>query len=267
MSLADWIDIQAPSGRYTFSRDDVMRAFPDMTSHSIDIAVQRAIGKGRLFSPSRGFYVIVPEEYRLWKAVPQDVYLDRMMQYLGRRYYVSLLSAAERHGAAHQAPMGCQVMVEPPVLHDKVRDGYALRYAERRAIPMDYVQRLEVPSGWLNISGPELTAIDLVVYQDHVGGLTRAATVLEELAMKLDFSHLGTDFAKVASVPAFQRLGYLLDQVLQETSVADGLMELIKHAGLKFKTVPLKSGAPTDDSPICERWKVIVNQQIETDDL
>lgn len=82
-----------------------------------------------------------------------------------------------------------------------------------------------------------------------------------------NFSHLGTDFAKVASVPAFQRLGYLLDQVLQETSVADGLMELIKHAGLKFKTVPLKSGAPTDDSPICERWKVIVNQQIETDDL
>ena len=267
MSLADWIDIQAPSGRYTFSREGVMQAFPDMKSHSIDIALLRAIGKGRLFSPCRGFYVIVPEEYRLWKAVPQDVYLDRMMQYLGRRYYVSLLSAAERHGAAHQAPMGCQVMVEPPVLRDKVRDGYALLYAERRIIPMDYVQRLEVPSGWLNISTPELTAIDLVAYQDHVGGLTRAATVLEELAIKLDFGHLDTDFTKVASIPTFQRLGYLLDQVLQEPAVADGLMELIRRAGLKFKTTPLKSGAPAVDSPLCERWKVIVNQQIETDDL
>lgn len=267
MSFADWIDIQASCGRYTFYREDVMHVFPDMTSHSLDIAMQRATGKGRLFSPCRGFYVIVPEEYRLWKAVPQDVYLDRMMQYLDRRYYVSLLSAAERHGAAHQAPMCCQVMVEPPVLRDKIRDGYTIRYAERRVIPMDYVQRLQVPSGWLNISNPELTAIDLVAYHDHVGGLTRAATVLEELVMKLDFGHLDTDFTKVAAVPVFQRLGYLLDKVLQESAVADGLMELIKRAGLKFKAVPLKTGATTDGSPVCERWKVAVNQVIETDDL
>ena len=267
MSVADWIDMQAPSGRYTFSKSDVVRAFPDMTRHAIDIAVQRAVGKGRVFSPCRGFYVIVPEEYRLWKSVPQDVYLDRMMQYLERHYYVSLLSAAERHGAAHQAPMGCQVMIEPPVLRDKVRDDYAIRYAERHTIPMQYVQRLEVSSGWLNISGPELTAVDLVAYQEHVGGLTRAATVLEELAMKLDFAHIDTDFAKVASAPVFQRLGYLLDSVLQESTVADGLMELIKRADLKLKAVPLKSGATIDDAPIDERWKILVNQEIETDNL
>ncbi|MBP5538306.1 MAG: type IV toxin-antitoxin system AbiEi family antitoxin [Bacteroidales bacterium] len=267
MSVSDWIERQVPSGRYTFSKEDVREAFPSMTSHAIDNAVARAVSKKRVFSPCRGFYVVVPEEYRLWKAVPQEVYLDRMMQYLQRKYYVSLLSAAERHGAAHQAPMGFQVMIEPPVLRDKEREGYAIRYAERREIPMTYVQRLEVPAGWLNISGPELTAVDLVAYQEHIGGLTKAATVLEELSLKLDFTNLDADFLMVASAPVFQRLGYLLDRILEEESIADGLLALMKSGGMKMKAVPLRLGAPADDAEVDRKWKVVVNQEIEIDDL
>ena len=267
MSVADWIEKQAPIGRYTFSKEDVRKAFPDMTPHAIDMAVQRAVIKGRIFSPCRGFYVVIPEEYRLWKAVPQEVYLDRMMQHLGRTYYVALLSAAERHGAAHQAPMGFQVMVEPPVLRDKERDGYAIRYAERRQIPVDYVERKEVPAGWLNVSSPELTAIDLIAYQNHVGGLTRAATVLEELVPKLDFSRLDTSFLRVASAPVFQRLGYLLDRVLEEKSLADDLLGLMKSGGLIIKVVPLRLGASTEGAESDKKWKVLVNQAIEIDEL
>ncbi len=267
MSVADWIEKQAPSGRYTFSKETVRKEFADMTPHAIDTAVQRAVTKGRIFSPCRGFYVIVPEEYRLWKAVPQEVYLDRMMQHLRRTYYVALLSAAERHGAAHQAPMEFQVMVEPPMMRDKERDGYAIRYAERRQIPMDYVERKEVPAGWLNVSSPELTAVDLIVYQDHVGGLTRAATVLEELALKLDFSRLDASFLQVAPAPVFQRLGYLLDRVLEEESLADDLLRLMKSGGLKMKAVPLQLGVLTEDAEVDRKWKVLVNQEIEIDEL
>ena len=267
MSVADWIEKQAPSGRYTFSKEDVRKEFTDMTPHAIDTAVQRAVTKGRIFSPCRGFYVVVPEEYRLWKAVPQEVYLDRMMQHLGRTYYVALLSAAERHGAAHQAPMGFQVMVEPPVLRDKERDGYVIRYAERRQIPMDYVERKEVPTGWLNVSSRELTAVDLIAYQDHVGGLTRAATVLEELALRLDFSRLDASFLKVAPAPVFQRLGYLLDRVLEEESLAEDLLGLMKSGGLKMKAVPLRLGVQAEDAEVDKKWKVMVNQEIEIDEL
>lgn len=266
MSIADWIEEQAPSGRYTFSKDDVRKFFPSMSAPAIDTALHRAVARGRIFSPCRGFYVVVPEEYRLWKAVPQEVYLDRMMQHLQRKYYVSLLSAAERHGAAHHAPMGFQVMVEPPVMRDKERAGYAIRYAERRVIPLAYVERVGVPSGWLNISGPELTAIDLVAYQEHVGGLTRAATLLEELSLKLDFSKLDADFLKVASAPVFQRLGYLLDRVLDEDAIADGLLALMKSGGMKMKAVPLMLGTSVDDAEVDEKWKVVVNQHIEIDD-
>lgn len=146
------------------------------------------------FSPCRGFYVVVPEEYRLWKAVPQEVYLDMMMQYMGRTYYVALLSAAERHGAAHQAPMESQVMVEPPVL--------------------------------------------------------------EELSLELDFSHLDATFLQVAPTPVFQRLGYLLDCVLEEESLADDLLGLMKSGGLKMKAVPLRLGASTEDALVDKKWSI-----------
>ena len=44
---------------------------------------------------------------------------------------------------------------------------------------------------------------------------------MEELSLKLDFSKLDTDFLRVASAPVFQRLGYLLDCVLEEEAIAD----------------------------------------------
>ena len=132
---------------------------------------------------------------------------------------------------------------------------------------MAYVQRIDVPAGWLNISGPELTAVDLVAYQEHVGGLTRATTVLEELSLKLDFSKLDADFLKVASAPVFQRLGYLLDCVLGEEDIADGLLALMKAEGMKMKAVPLRLGTSIDNAEVDKKWKVMVNQEIEIDDL
>lgn len=238
-----------------------------MAPHTIDVAIHRAVKKERIFSPCHGFYVVVPEEYRLWKAVPQEFYLDKMMQYLGRAYYVSLLSAAEKHGAAHQAPMVLQVMVEPPVLRDKKSDGYAINYTERQRILIEYVERREVSSGWLNVSCPELTAVDLIYYQNRIGGLTRASTVLEELAHKLDFANMNESFLQLAPVPVFQRLGYLLDRVLEETKIADGLLELVSANGMRMKAAPLRLGTPIENSNVDKKWKVIVNQIIQTDEL
>lgn len=164
--------------------------------------------------------------------------------------------------------MGFQVMVEPPVLRDKEREGYAIRYAERREISMSYIERLEVPAGWLNISCPELTAVNMVAYQEHIGGLKRAATVLEELlSLKLDFTKMDADFLKVASNPVFQRLCYLLDCVLGEEAITDGLHALMKAGGMKIKAVPLRLGTSVDDAEVDKKWKVMVNQEIEIDDL
>jgi hypothetical protein len=68
-------------------------------------------------------------------------------------------------------------------------------------------------------------------------------------------------------VTSLQRLGYILDVVLEEKEVADSLYRLLKVASASIQAVPLKSGKPADDYELNARWKVIVNQEIEIDDL
>jgi len=48
------------------------------------------------------------------------------------------------------------------------------------------VQPFNSPRGTLLVSTPEATAIDLVGYAAHAGGLNQVATVLSELAERMD---------------------------------------------------------------------------------
>ena len=62
-----------------------------MSAGSIANVLTREVSKGRIISPLRGFYVIVPDEYVRRGAVQQSFYLDDMMCHLGRRYYVQAI--------------------------------------------------------------------------------------------------------------------------------------------------------------------------------
>jgi hypothetical protein len=45
---------------------------------------------------------------------------------------------------------------------------------------------LNTPRGTITVSTPEATALDLVDYQHHAGGLSQVTTVLAELAEKIN---------------------------------------------------------------------------------
>ena len=166
-SIASWISDKPFRGNYTFTHDEVAQAFPDMS-----------VGRGRIMSPLRGFYVIVQDEYVLRGAVPQSFYLDDMMLHLGRKYYVALLSAASYHGASHQVPLRFSVMIEPPAMRDKKGEKYLTHYFCKSHIPEAYVERRQTRTGYINVSCPELTAVDLLTYQAKTGSVSRVATVL-----------------------------------------------------------------------------------------
>ena len=140
-SIASWIYDKPLRGNYTFTHDEVAQAFPGMSAGSIARALTREVSKGRIMSPLRGFYVIVPDEYVLRGAVPQSFYLDDMMHHLGRKYYVALLSAASYHGASHQVPLRFSVMIEPPAMRDKKGEKYLTHYFCKSHIPEAYVER------------------------------------------------------------------------------------------------------------------------------
>ena len=266
-SIADWIAGKPPRGKYTFSREEVIEAFPQMKPELVSTALSREVKKGKIMIPIQGFYVIIPDEYALRGVAPQPFYLDDMMRHLGRNYYVALLSAGSFHGAAHQAPMSFSVMLEPPTMRDKRTQKYETRYFYRSAIPMEYVERRQTRTGYINVSCPELTAVDLVTYQERSGSITRAATVLSELVEKTDFSQLDSKFVKVAPVACFQRLGYILDQVLEENKAADAVYELLQSAGVRLQGAALKVGKPTASCEMDKRWKIWVNEIIEIDEL
>ena len=120
----------------------------------------------------------------------------------------------------------------------------------------------------MNVASPELTALDLVYAEQDVGGLSRVATVLAELVEDIHFSTVRQDLIRFFSVSVVQRLGYLLDVVLEEREKADDLYALAEQEGLHIRKVTLKSSKATrEEDEINCRWKIIVNQEIEVDEL
>ena len=266
-TISDWISSKPLRGKYTFSRDELLAAFPDLKPETVSRKLSREVKKGRLMIPVQGFYVIIPDEYVLRGFAPQPFYLDDMMGHLKRNYYVALMSAGSYHGAGHQAPMTFCVMLEPPAMHDKKTDKYSTQYFYRTNIPMEYVERRQTRTGYINISCPELTAIDMIAYQARTGSVTRAATVLAELAEKTVFRRLEPEFVKVAPVACFQRLGYILEEVLEEKDTADAVYDLLKKAEVRLQPAALKAGKAVEGCEVNGRWKIIVNEEIEIDEL
>jgi hypothetical protein len=65
-----------------------------------------------------------------------------------------------------------------------------------------------------------------------------------------------------------KRVGFMLEHVILEQSMADGLYDLPVRSGKRFGYVPLSHFASCGtDAERDKRWKIIINTQIEVDDL
>ena len=169
MNISDWIHSREIRGKATFSIVDVKDAFAERPSKSINTELSRQVSRGRVQSVYRGFYVIVPVQYQLKGVIPPVYYVDDLMDYVGKPYYVGLLSAAALHGATHQRVMKTQVMTVVPRIKASGKNSL-LDWNYRQEIPEAFVMKKNAEIGTLRYSGPELTAVDLVQFASHVGG-------------------------------------------------------------------------------------------------
>lgn len=266
-SLQNWIEGQMMRGHYIFTKEDVTNLGMHNNKDSLSKALYRMQEKGIIMSPWQNFYVAIPMEYRLKGEVPPSFYIDHLMRFVGRDYYVSLLSAAMLNGAGHQRAMVFQVTVLGKQMRSAVKNGTLLDFNLRKEFPTGYINKVKVQTGYMNVSSPELTALDLVSQEEKVGGLSRVAEILIELAdnMKWDESKLA--LLGYFNAPIVQRLGYLLD-LIEETELADNFMLLAKQAGKIVRKVRLKqSKQETEDMEVDKKWKIIINQKIETDEI
>ena len=130
---------------------------------------------------------------------------------------------------------------------------------------MEYVEQRQTRTGSVNVSCPELTAIDLVTYQERAGSITRAATVLAEFADSVDVGKI-SGLVPFTTVATIQRLGYLLEYVLSRREQADALYQILKLQGA-WNSILLSNDRVRRDGAQANRWHVNGNIDIEVDDL
>jgi predicted transcriptional regulator of viral defense system len=206
----EYVSSLAANGRDDFTSREVQSAL-GVSAAAAKLALNRLEKKSFIASPARGFYVLVPPEYRSLGCLPADQFIPALMKRLNLLYYAGLLSAAEYHGAAHQSPKEFQVVVAKnrrPIQCGMVR----VAFIARKNIKDVPVQSLNTARSTVLVSSPEATTLDLVGYAAHAGGINQVATVLSELAERLDPEKLASA-ARPAPVPWAQRLGYLLEHL------------------------------------------------------
>lgn len=250
-------------GQYWFLRKNVIKTL-GLSDNAFKVAAYRLIVKGKLKRLRGDFYVIVPLEYHATGSLPATWFIDSLMNHLKQRYYVGLLTAAALQGAAHQQPMVFQVITNKPtraITAGQVR----IEFHYKKNIIPHFYQPQKTASGTMNMSTPEMTAFDLVRYINAAGQINHVATVLCELAERLNSETLAQLLKNnEVDITVAQRLGYLLD-ALQLPIDLNLLANQLKQKKIFRRLLVLAS-----DQPIIEynqRWHILVNERVEPDEL
>ena len=225
------------------------------------LALSRLANKGLIASPGRGFYVIVPPEYRRLGCLPAEQFVPALMAHLDRRYYAALLSAAQYHGAAHHRPQAFQVALagyRRPISCGRV----AVAFIARKRVAEVPIQSFNTPRGTIRVSSVEATAVDLVGYEKRIGGLDQAATLIAELAEHIHPGRL-VAAAWTAPVSWAQRLGYLLELVGAAEKASSLKADVRRRA--RDTVLLLPSGPDDGQLPNDHGWRLRINAEVEAE--
>jgi len=261
-----WTDDLLSMGRYSFALEELRKAFPEQTETAIKFALKRLASKNKIVSIFKGYYVIIPPQYSSRGMLPPELFLDVFMKHLQRSYYLALLNAAAYHGASHQQPQEYFVMTSFPVMRPTRKKNLKINYISIKDLPDKLTEQHKTEAGYICISNPVLTAADLLQFEKRIGGISRAATVLNELAESIKPEDFNTELLNHSAVTALQRLGYILEFVCRQNTLADALFRALALQQAKLFRIPLKKSITAKGFSSDNRWKVIVNTTVETDD-
>src|SRR5690606_11121809 len=162
--LKDWTKELQAKGKLAFSLRQAHAAFPELSEDAVKLALNRLSKKDKIASIYKGYYLIIPPQYSSKGILPPALYIDGLMQFLQRPYYMGLLSAAAYHGAAHQQPQEFFVVTSLSALRATERKGIKVNYISKNSINETLIENRKTESGYLKISSPALTATDLVQF-------------------------------------------------------------------------------------------------------
>ena len=178
-----------------------------------------------------------------------------------------MLSAAELLGVAHQRPQQFSVMTTYPRRQLVTTRNVTTDWFYRDTLPEDALVIKNTETGTIRISNSLLTAADLVQNQQHVGGLSRVATILEELTEQIDIDSQLPALISFVKTVTWQRLGYLLESIIGDNETADKLYQHLRFSSARMVYKPLSTSAEDNPAVRDRRWKININVEIETDDI
>ncbi len=264
--ISDWVNHQLTNGKFSFTLKHLYAELAEKSPLSIKFALKRLVDKGKIISISKGFYIIIPPAYQNMGILPPAMFMDDLMEYLERPYYISLLSAAALHGAAHQQPQVHFVCTTLPSMRDTHKKGIQIKYVSKRNFPESNLTQKKTESGYIKVSDPILTCLDLINYQKAIGGFNRAATVINELSEEISENEITYSILQLAPNTNIQRLGYLWEYECGQTGLADALFRIMKEQPRSFKTYKLNPSRELHKQNIKNKWKINVNTNIEIDE-
>lgn len=228
-------------------------------SHPAIMAILTRLRRNHLIvTLSNGIYAILQPTEQTHGLRPLRV-LDPLMKYLDADYYVGLLSAASHWGAAHHKPQILQVMTAQRHFLkrlEKLRIKFYLKkhFSERSVVSA------KTAFGYHLISSPELTALDVISYENASGGFNNVCLVVRDLMGAIKGQELLDCCKKSERMSSVQKLGYMIEKYKAPKKTYDSLRKWVKSRNLS--PIPLFAKGERR-GPIHKDWKVIENAELE----
>ncbi len=262
MQLSEFIKERLSLEEYSFSTNELY-ASSQKDKKGLKTDLSYLTKKGDILPLRKGFYLIIPPRYSKQAKLPIQLYSEKLFKSLDRPYYIGLYSAAKFHGASHQQIQRDYIITPKPTLLDISKDTIDLRFFTTAHWPDKNVLIKKSDAGTFKISDPILTAVDLIHYQNKLGGLNRMLPVIEELIEEMSPSDLKELLTWYSNKSTLQRLGYLLEELQAENSLVEILLEYFKT--VKHYPVLLSPKSKQKPGAVDNRWKVDVNITLESD--
>ena len=256
--LDSYIEALLRRGCYHFTREELRKQF-DVDDAAIRQGLRRLTRNQRIRLIRNGFYVVIPPEHQNTGLLPPEMFIGEFMRHLNRPYYIGLLSAAALHGAGHQQPQICSIITTAPAIRPVLNIGFPIK----SKMPKAGIEKKKTPAGYVNISSAELTALDLVTYIKRSGGISSVTAVLEELSENMLSGKLALSAKESVPATPLQRLGYILDEILNEQPLADVLWAELQTRS--FFHIPLNRSNDKFNCPINKKWKIQINMNLEVE--
>ena len=258
-TLEEFVNSVRSMGRYAFSLEEAKISL-GLSDKALNQTLYRLKKKNKLARVRKSYFAIITPEYSKQGMLPPYLFLDDLMKCLGKRYYVGLFSAAALYGAAHQQPMEYYVITEKPALRNIKNSKLNINfYVKKDWSDTDMVQK-KTDAGYMNVSVPELTALDLLTYGNF--GLNRVITILEELVEEIKPSVMARTARGFSQTTTIQRLGYIIDKEIGNEKLAGALKKVLSERTI-YPVLLLKNSS--NQGVLDSDWKIIKNTKIESD--